>query len=102
VPDLAIPLPSGPPATDRTGPPPWPVATTVPDVTRAGSRSPATPAPWPALATDSRRPPAAHARPTERWPALPDDTDQRAWAPGLAHRDAERARRLEREQRGAR
>ena len=105
VPDLTIPAPAGPPPADRTGPPPWPAATAVPGLAPAGApgpASPATPAPWPALATDSRRPPAAHARSTERWPALPDDTDQRAWAAGLAHRDAERTRRLEREQRGAR
>ena len=46
-----------------------------------------------ALARPGHRQPAptrAHVRPTGRWPALPDDTDQRGWPPGLAHRDAER------------
>ena len=35
-----------------------------------------------------------------RWPALPDDREQDAWAPGLDRLDPDRARRLDREQRG--
>jgi hypothetical protein len=35
-----------------------------------------------------------------RWPALPDDAEQQTWSPGLARLDPERARRLDREQRG--
>lgn len=84
VPDLA-------PAPPAAEPPP----TGFPEVA-------ATPAPWPALAGDPERAPVAHTPPTGRWPDLPDDGEQRAWAPGLANRDADRARRLDREQRGAR
>ena len=35
-----------------------------------------------------------------RWPALPDDREQYAWAPGLERLDPDRAGRLDREQRG--
>jgi hypothetical protein len=47
---------------------------------------------------DDVRPVAPESDP--RWPALPDDREQDAWAPGLDRLDPDRARRLDREQRG--
>jgi hypothetical protein len=58
------------------------------------------------VATRASRPSFEWPRPTLsadgdlRWPALPDDREQYAWAPGLERVDPERARRLDREQRG--
>jgi hypothetical protein len=58
------------------------------------------------VATRASRPSFEWPRPTPspdgdlRWPALPDDREQYAWAPGLERVDPERARRLDREQRG--
>jgi hypothetical protein len=102
APDLVI-------AAPARRPMPSLVAMTVPDeapeapaAAPAVTGFPATPAPWPALAADAERAPVAHAPPTGRWPDLPDDSEQRAWAPGLAPRDVDRARRLDREQRGVR
>ena len=43
--------------------------------------TPATPAPWPALAGDPERAPVADTPPTGRWPDLPDDGEQRARRP---------------------
>jgi hypothetical protein len=102
APDLVI-------AAPALRPMPSLVAMTVPDgvpgapaAEPASTGFPATPAPWPALAADPERAPVEHAPPTGRWPELPDDGEQRAWAPGLAHRDGDRDRRLAREQRGIR
>ena len=93
-PAFAPPAPDRPEAVPVAARPLYDVAAPV----RAGD------APWPALAPGSGapRPDDTSAAPDEggRWPELPDDREQRAWSPGLARLDPERARRLDREQRG--
>lgn len=106
------PLPEGPSEDEPALAPPapdWP--DTVPVAARPQPRydDGAAPvrtgeAPWPALAAGAGalRPDDTSAAPDEggRWPELPDDREQRAWSPGLARLDPERARRLDREHRG--
>jgi len=71
---------------------------------RLHERPPEERAPEPQAVAVRPSPPRADEPPavddTGHWPALPDDGEQQTWSPGLARLDPERARRLDREQRG--